>query len=55
MAALLCLKPYMQFHMIFFAGASEISNIPLNVMDLFKAFPLLRRRYPRVGAALPTA
>lgn len=42
------LHPFVHYHIIFFGGVIELSNIPLTIMDVFKLFPRLQEGLPLV-------
>jgi len=43
------LRPCMQFHSISTLGLTELSGIPLTVIDIFKYFPHWAEKYPTVN------
>jgi len=43
------LNPFVHYHIIFFGGVIELSNIPLSVMDIFKSFPELQDIAPALN------
>ena len=49
-ASIVGMHPYQQQNALYFYGVTEITNIPLTVVDVFKFFPELKQRYPTVNA-----
>lgn len=42
---------HVHYHVLYFGGCIEFSNWPLGVMDLFKRFPAIAAKYPKVSLA----
>lgn len=45
------LFPYVHYYGLYFFGVAELSNIPLTLVDMFKYFPDLRRKFPMINQA----
>mmetsp|Transcript_529 Transcript_529/g.2061 ORF Transcript_529/g.2061 Transcript_529/m.2061 type:complete len:273 (+) Transcript_529:75-893(+) len=58
-AALLCYwgltMPYMHYYAIYFFGVSEVSSVPLVVVDICKYYPEFAKRFPTVEFAAKLA
>ena len=54
LAYLVCTRQYMHYYAIFFFGVPELSSVALAFIDLFKAFPLLKKANAAVNEAART-
>jgi len=45
---------YLYYYSPFFMGVTELSSLPLSLMDFFKAFPHMAKRYPTLSESVRT-
>jgi hypothetical protein len=48
LCAIVAVAPFCHWSISFFAGVIEFTNLPLSVMDLFKAFKELQKMHPTI-------